>query len=349
MTPLQACTQLLLHFDESDGNFTDTSVARRTVFRNSNTESAYSASGVFGGCLEQTHASARFATYTCVLPFGATSGFIDLRLLIDAYPSGAFARRVFSLSSGSNSSSGPEILVERGGFVTGRLYNTSGATNALSSPANAIAAGSWAHLRFAWSGAQSKLFVNGTVVSTGTVSGTINAGQLLAGIAGNPYSNGSGDLFAGRADELIYVQGLVFDMEDFTPPATPYDDIPRSLLNPKTADSPQRLLGTAPPAANWKVGSNPPILLRDRIDGGFGQIVGTVKEKSTPTNVPLRRKVRLFHELSGRFLRETWSDGAGNYAFTDIDPTQRYTVVSYDYLQNYRAVIADNILPEVMA
>lgn len=89
--------------------------------------------------------------------------------------------------------------------------------------------------------------------------------------------------------------------------------------------------------------------LLDLYDGGRGQIVGTVREKSTPTNVPLRRKVRLFHELSGRFIRETWSDDAGNYAFTGIDPTQRYTVVSYDYLQNYRAVIADNILPEVMA
>lgn len=89
--------------------------------------------------------------------------------------------------------------------------------------------------------------------------------------------------------------------------------------------------------------------LLDLYDGGRGQIVGTVKEKSTPTNVPLRRKVRLFHEFSGRFVRETWSDDAGNYAFTGIDPTQRYTVVSYDYLQNYRAVIADNILPEVMA
>lgn len=126
----------------------------------------------------------------------------------------------------------------------------------------------------------------------------------------------------------------------------PVSDAP---LNPKTADSPLRLLGAATPAANWKVGPNPPILLRDTINGGFGQIIGTVKEKATPTNVPLRRKVRLFHELSGRFLRETWSDDAGNYAFTGIDPTQRYTVVSYDYLQNYRAVIADNILPEVMA
>ena len=81
----------------------------------------------------------------------------------------------------------------------------------------------------------------------------------------------------------------------------------------------------------------------------FGRIVGTVKEKASPVNAPLRRKVRLFHEFSGRFIRETWSNDAGDYEFAGIDPTRRYTVVSYDYLQNYRAVIADNILPEVMA
>ena len=31
-----------------------------------------------------------------------------------------------------------------------------------------------------------------------------------------------------------------------------------------------------------------------------------------------------------------------------IDPSQRYTVVSYDYKQMYRAVIADNLRPEMM-
>jgi hypothetical protein len=55
------------------------------------------------------------------------------------------------------------------------------------------------------------------------------------------------------------------------------------------------------------------------------------------------------HQFSGRFVREMWSDPTtGAYAFENIDATQKYTVVSYDYTQNYRAVIGDNITPEPM-
>ena len=86
----------------------------------------------------------------------------------------------------------------------------------------------------------------------------------------------------------------------------------------------------------------------DLTHGGMGSITGTVKEKSTPTNVPLRRRVRLHREVDGLALRETWSDAAtGNYTFPDLNPTYTYYVVAFDYAQNYRAVIADNLTPEV--
>lgn len=82
--------------------------------------------------------------------------------------------------------------------------------------------------------------------------------------------------------------------------------------------------------------------------GGRGSITGTVKEKYTPTNVPLRRRVRLHREVDGLALRETWSDAAtGNYTFPDLNPAYTYYVVAFDYAQNYRAVIADNLTPEV--
>jgi hypothetical protein len=84
---------------------------------------------------------------------------------------------------------------------------------------------------------------------------------------------------------------------------------------------------------------------------GFGlyQIVGTVKEQSTPANVPLKRRVRLTNERDGALLQETWSDPVtGAYTFTYIPGDLAYTVVSYDYLHNYRAVIADNLTAEKM-
>lgn len=88
---------------------------------------------------------------------------------------------------------------------------------------------------------------------------------------------------------------------------------------------------------------------RDYIHGGAGVITGTVKIDTTPVDIPLRRRVRLHREVDGMLVRETWSDeGAGAYTFTDINPAYTYTVIAYDYAHDYRAVVADNLTPEVL-
>jgi hypothetical protein len=80
---------------------------------------------------------------------------------------------------------------------------------------------------------------------------------------------------------------------------------------------------------------------------GKGRITGTVKQKATPSNVPLRRRVFLLDETTNLIVRDTWSDAAtGAYSFDAIDMNRRYTVITYDYENNYRAVIADNIVAE---
>ena len=77
---------------------------------------------------------------------------------------------------------------------------------------------------------------------------------------------------------------------------------------------------------------------------GNGTISGTVKEQNTPANTPLRRRVRLFREVDGLLLQETWSDATtGAYTFANVQTEYRYTIISYDYLHNYRAVVAHNI------
>jgi hypothetical protein len=60
-------------------------------------------------------------------------------------------------------------------------------------------------------------------------------------------------------------------------------------------------------------------MFADLQDGGLGRIYGTVSRKQTPANVPLRRRVRLFEQRSGRFIRETWSQLDGAYEFTQIN------------------------------
>lgn len=83
-------------------------------------------------------------------------------------------------------------------------------------------------------------------------------------------------------------------------------------------------------------------------DGGDYKVVGTVKEKNVPLNTPVFRKVRLFCAVSGRLVRETWSDKTtGEYSFLNM----RYGpwfVVSHDHTKNFNAAIADSVVGEPM-
>ena len=84
-----------------------------------------------------------------------------------------------------------------------------------------------------------------------------------------------------------------------------------------------------------------------RLDSGPLQITGTTKNTGTPT-MPVRRRVRLHEQSSGRLVRETWSDATtGAYSFTGLRLTAYY-VVSFDHTGTFGGVIADNITPEPM-
>lgn len=86
----------------------------------------------------------------------------------------------------------------------------------------------------------------------------------------------------------------------------------------------------------------------DVYDGGKFKIVGTVKEKGTPS-VPVYRRVVLHDQLTGRMLRVTWSNPVtGAYQFLNIR-AGLYYVVTFDHTATaYRAVIADSQVSEVM-
>lgn len=88
-------------------------------------------------------------------------------------------------------------------------------------------------------------------------------------------------------------------------------------------------------------------LLIDWQDGGRRKVSGTVKIDSSP-DIPVRRKVRLFCAVSGRLVRETWSDPVtGAYSFEYVRPGP-WMVTTHDYTGSYNAVVADNILAEPM-
>ena len=82
---------------------------------------------------------------------------------------------------------------------------------------------------------------------------------------------------------------------------------------------------------------------------GRGRIAGTVKDKASPTNIPVFRKVRLFRERDGLLMRELWSDPTtGVYSFDFIDELQQFTVLSYDHTGVFQAVVANNLTPELI-
>jgi hypothetical protein len=86
---------------------------------------------------------------------------------------------------------------------------------------------------------------------------------------------------------------------------------------------------------------------RDIENGGPGIITGTVKIDSSP-DIPVRRKVRLHRDKDGICVAETWSNATtGAYAFSGLDITRKYHVVAFDHTGDRRAVIADNLTPEV--
>lgn len=74
-----------------------------------------------------------------------------------------------------------------------------------------------------------------------------------------------------------------------------------------------------------------------------GRIVGTVKRKDTPSNIPLARRVRLYRDVDGMFIAETWSNDNGDYVFEYIEEGMAYTAIAYDHTHFYRAVAADNL------
>jgi hypothetical protein len=115
----------------------------------------------------------------------------------------------------------------------------------------------------------------------------------------------------------------------------------------RLAEPPVMPLAPVPPVYGLMALATPPVLPNEMVLGtARGRIRGTVKV--TP-NTPVRRKVRLIREVDGQVIREQWSDPVtGAYDFQFVDDLRKWTVVSYDFENLFRAVIADNLTPELM-
>lgn len=110
-------------------------------------------------------------------------------------------------------------------------------------------------------------------------------------------------------------------------------------LGPPTSSALPHPAQTAPILPVGELGYSALDTLRSTVDG-HGVIVGTVK---IDPDMPASRKVRLYDQRSGKCIRETWSDAAGNYAFTDLQVGRKFTVLAYDYQHVFRAIAVDQV------
>lgn len=169
--------------------------------------------------------------------------------------------------------------------------------------------------------------------------------------------------YNGYLEDLRITKHIAVYTSTFTPPAAPLEPLPPVQV------SVQSRAPYGPPLAHYNPAVGKPIMqakvtdLTDQLPYGIpntpivnnthpweykgrGRITGTVK--NTP-NTPVRRLLRLYREPGGLLVKSTWSDPTtGAYVFDGVSMDYRYTVVSFDHTQAFRAVIADRVLPEAI-
>lgn len=208
----------------------------------------------------------------------------------------------------------------------------------------AMPLGQWVHVAGVRQGSAARLYLNGVLQQSVTVGGPLlNANSpFTIGRFGN---FGDGRYLAGALDEIRVSAGVARYTSDFVPgPVLPanLEPAPIAVSAPKSAVT----LGEKLSNPGTAVGRRGVSL--DLQDGGLGRIYGTVSRKHTPANVPLQRRVRLFEQVSGRFIRETWSGIDGSYEFKQIKVGPEYCVIAFDHERQDFATVADGQLAEAM-
>lgn len=82
---------------------------------------------------------------------------------------------------------------------------------------------------------------------------------------------------------------------------------------------------------------------------GRGQIPGTTKNKATPANVPVSRRVLLHDQATAVPIREKWSDpGTGAYVFQGVPEGRKHYVVAFDHTGEWGGEVETDIFAEPM-
>lgn len=355
-----AAVSLLLHMDGADGGtlFADSSSTPKTVTAHGGA-SISTAQSKFGGAA------------LSVVGTGTSTGGGRL-LVADSpdfdVPTGDFTLEMFCRASAFQSSAilfnkangmaggyPVQVYVTTSGSITVWGYTSGGSMLYSASTANgALPVGAWRHLAFTRHGSDIRIFVDGVLSAATSYAGSLPTNAFPVSIGA--YSGGNYG-FTGHIDEVRFTKGVARYITAFSPPNAPFPNGSGgeggTVFLPPVAHAAHlvaRLAASAPVHAFATSAPRALATARDVEFGGRGVVSGTVKRDADPVDLPMRRRVRLFDERSGLLVREAWSEAAtGAYSFAGLDATRTYTAVAYDHDRAYRAVIADNMTPEVPA
>jgi len=235
------------------------------------------------------------------------------------------------------------------------------AGNAVS--ASSVPLNQWSHFAAVRNGTSMTVYLNGVGGTPATIATAVLFNASLPVAVGQLSQSISANNFTGFVDSIRISRGVARYTADFTPPTA---EFPNNSTDDPNWTSVVLLIKGDPVSAT-------PIALDDLLSksdyvlsaasfqalddvsnlfdmqyGGAGRIFGTVKVDSSP-DVPVYRRVWLMNQRDAVIIRETWSDETtGEYEFTNIDESQKYSVISFDHTNNFRAVIADSVVPELM-
>jgi hypothetical protein len=239
-------------------------------------------------------------------------------------------------------------VIDSGGTISFGEQDADGGNSVTITSSSSFPLNQWVFVRCAKFGTAMNLYVNGTLVATGTSPVRTNFADHIHIGTFDPTSSAYYYWLNGYIDDFRVTVGSARDTGSS---AAPTAAAPNVEMFPFVAqDKKTRIYATKTCASSFAPdGSHGMTLVAPMIDhlgnqGAFGTITGTVKVSDTPSNDPVHRRVRLYRDRDGVMVAETWSDATtGAYTFNEVDSAFKYTVIAYDYEHNYRAVAADNI------
>lgn len=196
-----------------------------------------------------------------------------------------------------------------------------------------------------------RLFIDGTLEATGTISGNNynNASDPLCigATSGSGLPLSSGD--AAYIEELSITAGGG-NTASYTPPTRPDAALVDWAPFDQTTPATRRHLAysSAIPATTAVRSNRASQWARDMEFGGAGTITGQTLVKDGGPEVPTRARVRLMRARDGVPARETWSDpSTGTYSFTGLDTAQQFVALAQKPDGSYEPVAGGPLTPQV--